>query len=181
MFKESLNKLKSEPCLRLDYKAELEDNKAAWHYFRTKYPLLFEGLRSEYFYLPKGWRNLCEAAFAFLNEQGVKLVQVKQKLGDLRLYTEDECEGECARLLNMAEALARGTCEFCSGTNNVGVFNAGYVCRVCEECRVVLCEYTIMNWVLNGKQEQMNEAQLYCVKELRKLNEELSRVANSNS
>lgn len=166
--------------MRLDYKAELEDNKAAWHYFRTKYPLLFEGMESSYFHLPKGWRKLCESVFAFLNKEGVKVVQVKQKFGELRIYTEEVCTGECDRLIKMAEALARATCEFCGSTEDVTLFEVGYVSRTCRSCKTMLCESTLMYWILNGRGRELKDSQWYCVQELRKLNE-VSRVAGQDS
>jgi hypothetical protein len=180
MFETQLKELEKQPCMRLDYKVEQEDNRAAWHYFRSKYSSLLGTIDPLSFHLPKGWRGLVEAAFSFLNENGVKVVQVKQKMGELRIYTEETCTGECARVIRVVEALAKSTCEFCSSTDRVSLFEVGYVCRTCINCKRALCEYTIMNWVLNGESEELNIAQLYCVKELRGLNE-ISRVAGQDS
>lgn len=61
----------------------------------------------------------------------VKCVQMKEKLGGLRFYTEghdDRVEG----MINMAEHLANNTCESCSTEEDLGY--QGWIKVKCRKC-----------------------------------------------
>lgn len=183
MFEKELNRVKNVTCLRLDYDKELRDYNDSWNYFRIKYPLCLGSIERINFSLPKGWRSLCEGAFSFLEDlKDVKVIQVKQKLGRLCIYTARNFFEEVSTIVNVAEGLARTTCEFCGSTDKVSLFEGSYIARSCISCTTVFCEYTIMNWVLNGETNEMNKRQLFCVEKLRKIhNENISRTSDEHN
>lgn len=89
-----------------------------------------------------GWYDILEHFFKMLEVQKleVKMTQIKEKYGDLRIYT-DGCkttlEGNMVdQLINEAERASRNTCEICG--NQGSIINRGgwYRCR-CLHCNMM--------------------------------------------
>lgn len=176
MLKDYLESLKNKPVLRLDMKKSMEESLRLFESYKQEFPnLMSDVIDYTYVYVPKGWTTIVELLFEELNEiEGVKLFQVKQKFGSLRVYVsitcplvQQEMENYVNMLIEEAVEEASKTCEFCHSCNEVTLFERGYVCRVCSSCLTMLCEYTLLSWLLNGQSETLNERQLYCLKRLR--------------
>lgn len=78
--------------------------------------------------------------FKFIENKplSIQVLQVKEKYGGLRFYfnssggrsgEQDEIEG----MVNLAESMSYGTCEFCGTTKNVGQ-TQGWITTCCEKC-----------------------------------------------
>lgn len=197
MSKEHLNNLKQKPCLRLNYEAIKKSRDRLFEHYRNLYPHLFEGLTRPMFELPTGWVRAVGETFQKLEDLGVKLLQVKQKFGDLRIYfrepteppphvSESWCDyinAKAREAVAEAEYRASGMCEFCGSENTVSLWEVGYVARVCVECKEALAEYHILSWVYEDKRGLdspgiMNALQ-YSKKVLREIEEGL--VSNRKS
>ena len=61
-------------------------------------------------------------------------VQVKEKFGGLRFYTEGASTGQHA-VISFAESLSYHICENCGSTKNVGHTTMGWIQTLCEECK----------------------------------------------
>ena len=59
-------------------------------------------------------------------------VQVKEKFGGLRFYTESEAEAQSA-VISFVETLSEHTCEKCGSTKNIGK-TQGWITTLCKEC-----------------------------------------------
>lgn len=88
--------------------------------FKVAFPKLYDHAQLFDFSLPAGWRGLLWQLSQELQPLGVKVVQVKQKFEQLRVYIEragaapNSREQERAHeLIAMAEQLATQTCQYC--------------------------------------------------------------------
>lgn len=89
---------------------------------------------------PAGWEDIVyEACVRFSDlDQPVDVVQVKQKFGSLRLYT-NQYTPEIERIVKDAEEQCRHTCERCgSKDGSVERFSgtAGWILNLCKPCQV---------------------------------------------
>jgi len=64
----------------------------------------------------------------------VEAVQVKEKFGGLRFYTNGECE-RIDGMIWLAEYMSNYICESCGTTKNVTQNNKGWILTLCDECR----------------------------------------------
>ena len=172
MLQKYLDSIKDAPVLRVDFMGRMEDNKKFFSVCKKSFPTLLSELEDpSYVDVPVGWRFTVLQLLAKLEElKTVRLRQVKQKFGSLRVYVDvdNPIDSRLAdQLIGAATEEVSLVCEFCGSSNQVSLFEAGYVCNVCSPCTEILCSYTLVNWLLNGKSEQLNDAQLYCLKRLR--------------
>lgn len=134
----TLEKVKQEPCLRLDYKARNEINLINFNNFKELFPALFSEVEYVNFDLPIGWItpliHFCTRA-----QTDTRIQQVKQKLGALRIYTNDDSlESE---VIKNAVSMAHAICEFCGSNRKVEILNDGYICNTCIKCRMLILAY----------------------------------------
>ena len=63
----------------------------------------------------RGWLSLVEEVLHELDQAApdVRVTQVKEKLGSLRVYTEDKMKKEVKAILRRAEARSATICEVC--------------------------------------------------------------------
>ena len=87
-----------------------------------------------------GWYNIIDALCANIqsyidseNKQQIEAVQVKEKYGELRFYTNIHVDEYIEALINMAESMSRRTCESC-GAPGVQT-NDGWIITLCGPCR----------------------------------------------
>ena len=83
----------------------------------------------------KGWHPLVSAVEEVANKHNIKLTQVKEKFGQLRIYT-DRLVPEVNDAINAAETTSLQVCEECG---HPGVLRNGYwlktLSNACEEKR----------------------------------------------
>ena len=89
-----------------------------------------------------GWYTILETLLEnlkYMDEVELRIVQIKQKLGGLRVYvrfpenTSEEIKGQIFGLTQMSEGMSYKTCEYCGTTKNVGK-SYGYIVTCCEDC-----------------------------------------------
>lgn len=76
--------------------------------------------------------DLCEEIKKIYHE-GFRFVQIKEKFGELRMYTTYPIESICC-LLNDAKERSNKTCEYCGSTESV-TQSGGWIKTLCKECR----------------------------------------------
>lgn len=85
-----------------------------------------------------GWHKLLEPVFEYIeqynkeHEEKIEVLQVKEKFGGLRFYTNFHTE-ELRKLIEEAEDKAYKTCELCGSTENTGR-TGGWITTCCKEC-----------------------------------------------
>jgi hypothetical protein len=169
MLKKYLQMLENKPPFK---RLDLETSREFFTVSKDKYPCLFSSLDDfTDVHVPLGWRGIVSQLFHVLEryEGAVLLKRVKQKFGDLEIYvdTREAYKTQVDNLVDRAEYLATTICEFCGSEDDVTLFEIGYVSRVCSSCLAILCEYTVINWVLTGKNPVPNYYQTYCLRRLR--------------
>ncbi len=86
----------------------------------------------------KGWDGLLKPIFDYIerynneHEEKIEIIQVKEKFGGLRFYTNFTNE-ELESLIKEAESKSFMTCEICGSTNNIG-HTLGWITTCCEDC-----------------------------------------------
>jgi hypothetical protein len=105
-----------------------------------KYPSFFPP--NFYFECGDGWYDILEDFFKMLkfNKLEVKMTQIKEKFGELRIYT-DGCktplEGNMVdQLIDEAERASRNTCELCGNQGSITNRKNWYRCR-CRHCNIM--------------------------------------------
>lgn len=119
-----------------------------------KYPKIFQQYEGNpgmvnWLDLPKGWipviDKLCGCIQNYIDNstrctkdglikpQQVTCVQMKEKFGGLRFYTDDHNE-EVEGMISMAEYICDSTCQECGSENNVQK-TKGWITTLCENCR----------------------------------------------
>jgi hypothetical protein len=85
-----------------------------------------------------GWLPLLDDLFANIKgyllthpNKKFRIVQVKEKFGELRVYTRHATE-PIFQLIDAAEEIASKTCETCSGTGKMT--NHGWMRILCKSC-----------------------------------------------
>jgi len=78
-----------------------------------------------------GWRNLIEPLIEKCNEQGVNILQVKEKYGGLRFYVAG-CSDELHDAIDSAEALSYKICELCGNPGTL--MGHGWLKTRCDKC-----------------------------------------------
>ena len=104
---------------------------------RARFPQLFLGLPPYMFECGEGWKgivtDLCERLETLARPQ-LKIAQIKEKFGDLRVYVEGGDEAAHA-LIRKAEACSSTICEWCGAAN---VLNLFWLPNVCQKCSTAL-------------------------------------------
>jgi hypothetical protein len=88
--------------------------------------------------------NLCGCIQSYIDNNAkynpeifqVEAVQVKEKFGGLRFYTNGECK-EIHGMIWLAEQLSCYICENCGSTENVTQNNKGWIRSLCSKCRKI--------------------------------------------
>ena len=85
-----------------------------------------------------GWYGILEDLITKIKnmdaDKAVKVIQIKEKFGSLRVYVEagwDELYG----LIDAAEAKSYKTCEHCGSTDGVTQNKTGWVQTLCSKCK----------------------------------------------
>lgn len=89
----------------------------------------------------KGWYDLLKPIFKYVEnynkdkpqEEHIEFLQIKEKFGGLRVYTDFLTE-ELSRLIDTAEEESFSVCENCGSKNNVGSRLSGWISTMCLEC-----------------------------------------------
>lgn len=106
----------------------------------TKYPSFF--YPKFYFECGVGWYDILEDFFKMLTNQKlkVKMSQIKEKYGALRIYIEGTTNTAeyniLKELVNETELKSIETCEFCGKKGKIRNDNGWYRCR-CKHCAIV--------------------------------------------
>lgn len=137
-----------------------------------KYPKIFEQYEGNpgmvnWYGVPQGWlsiidllcgsiQNYIDGSSVWSKEQEkfvsppqVTCVQMKEKYGGLRFYTNghnDIVEG----MIQMAEYLCDNTCQDCGSTEDVGT-TKGWVSTLCRTCVIGHGDRPMNNWTPNKK------------------------------
>ncbi len=79
-----------------------------------------------------GWADLVKAAYQACEDGGIKLSQVKEKFGGLRIYVVGGAPDYIYTLLDELESKSMKTCEACgdSGSPNI----SGWIKTLCKDC-----------------------------------------------
>lgn len=86
-----------------------------------------------------------EAKVKEMKEEGAEeirlplVLQVKEKLGGLRIYMDKSCETINA-LIDSAQRKAARTCEICGNPGSRGESETGWLMILCDECAIKHCE-----------------------------------------
>ena len=123
-----------------DFEIKSKTNNAIREFFFQRYPTLFEGIDPFNFDLPVGWMylvyNLCE----HIKDFPLKIKQVKQKMGSLRVYVDTEkltpeLQAEVWAFCTDAEKESHHICEMCGTQGNVVKTDSHFIQSLCENCR----------------------------------------------
>lgn len=88
-----------------------------------------------------GWKELYTPIFEYIekynaskkeDEEEMRILQVKEKFGSLRVYVNFYTE-ELRKLIEEAEEKSYTTCEFCGTTENIG-HTVGWITTCCRDC-----------------------------------------------
>ncbi len=96
-------------------------------------------LESVYFEIGEGWYDIILPVVEYLDQynknssEPIKLIQVKEKFGTLRIYANKSDE-ELNRLINIAENLSSKTCESCGKDGRIR--SGGWIRTLCDEHHV---------------------------------------------
>lgn len=102
------------------------------------YPELFKELKFG-FECGDGWTNILEALceciinINYENKPQMTFVQIKEKFGLLRIYTNNTDEFMDG-MIAMAESMSSKICEYCGSTKDISS-EGGYIQTLCKECR----------------------------------------------
>ena len=105
-----------------------------------KYPSFFPP--SFNFECGDGWYNILDRFFKMLALQHfeVKMTQIKEKYGDLRIYAgygNNDIENQLiSNLIHEAEQASRTTCEICGNKGSITKTAGWYRCR-CRHCKIM--------------------------------------------
>lgn len=107
----------------------------------TKFPKLFtDKTRVEF---PEGWYDLVSSACTDVKKYNVRIDQIKQKFGQLRVYVNHEDllkkpEDTQANIWAMCQTYSEKSetiCEVCSNVGELCTKDSGYRRTLCVECR----------------------------------------------
>ena len=76
----------------------------------------------------------------FLVNTPNKFLQIKEKFGELRLYTS----GNHSKVISALESISYQTCENCGSMSQIG-HTSGWIFTLCKEC-VTNSDKTLSNW-----------------------------------
>ena len=107
------------------------DKMEATEYIEMKYSSMFD--MCEDFSIGSGWVILVDACCAELEDHKVKVLQMKEKFGQLRIYlrAEDHEKDDVNNLVNRYEHLSGCYCDVCGGRGKL-VNKEGTMMTRCE-------------------------------------------------
>lgn len=110
----------------------------SWKRFEEKYPELMQNVYCG-FYLPEGWESIVTEAFDKINDYPIRIAQVKEKFGGLRIYYDTESEDAesnkyVSDVIREAEAKSYKTCLTCGKPGKVDN-SKHWIVTLCEEHR----------------------------------------------
>jgi hypothetical protein len=83
-----------------------------------------------------GWKPLINLVVLAAKDEGVKIAQIKEKFGELRIYVGSNASQRLLNLINEAENLSSTICEYCGKPGHLRT-NRSWLKTLCEECNVV--------------------------------------------
>ena len=105
---------------------------------KARFPPLFRSLHPYGFAVGDGWRVIVTRLCEQLDELGLpqlRITQIKEKFGDLRVYAKGGDE-RTAALIEEAEILAGTVCEWCGAPG--AKLGGGRLLTLCPACLVEL-------------------------------------------
>lgn len=79
-----------------------------------------------------GWHALVDEAFDLVEAQGVDVIQVKEKFGQLRIYTGSADADFYSKIWEIEERSAT-ICEFCGAPSHIRS-RGGWLKSICDPC-----------------------------------------------
>ena len=111
-----------------------------YEYFKKLYPDLLGDKDIIELDWGTGWKDILDILFAKLSGRGIKITQVKEKFGGLRVYydpwgvkTEEDAD-LVDTFIQQAEEESLRTCQFCGSKNNVST-KGSWLLTLCDSCR----------------------------------------------
>lgn len=101
---------------------------------KARFPRLFCDPHRYDFRCGEGWKAIVMGLLERLDAlplRTLKVVQIKQKFGGLRVYMEGGDE-EVSRLIGEAESACRTVCEWCGSAGSIT--NEGWMLTLCQAC-----------------------------------------------
>lgn len=98
------------------------------------------------------WHNSC-------NEEQVVIDQIKEKWGDLVIYTHGTCEG-LSEMKEKVKELASHTCEVCGSKDNVGTKYGSWIVTMCRKCTQDMANNTKRE--LKWRPNKSKEVEIIC-------------------
>lgn len=139
----------------------------------SKYPKIFQDYEGNpgkvnWSGIPKGWINIIDTLCGTIQNhidnkrfynpetkswervEQVRCVQMKQKFGKLRFYT-DSGNNQIEGMIEVAEYMSGITCEDCGTTKNVGK-TSGWISTLCQSCAIANGDRAMNSWKPNSEQ-----------------------------
>lgn len=108
----------------------------------------------------KGWEGLIKPIFDYIEqynsnkpkEEQIEVIQVKEKFGGLRFYTNFKTD-ELKELIRNAESESYKTCEKCGSKDNIGYTVNGWIKTYCLNCVKSIAKEnnSTIKWKQNNK------------------------------
>jgi len=80
----------------------------------------------------KGWDTIIDPLIEKCNQEGVEILQIKEKFGGLRVYTTNGCSEELMDMIIAAEKASYSTCEMCGQPGSRK--SDGWIKTACDLC-----------------------------------------------
>ena len=106
--------------------------------FKEKYPdLILDENDNQFisFGCGMGWGDIIDTMLKRLQPHGVKIIQLKEKFGYLRVYLNKDNK-ETDEIVRIAELDSSKTCEYCGSTEGVST-EGSWLKTLCRHCRQV--------------------------------------------
>lgn len=126
----------------------------------------------------KGWHKLIEPLISYINEynknkskeEQIQILQIKEKFGQLRFYTNFETE-ELHKMISDAENKSYDVCETCGAEKYVGSTTQGWITTICIDClinRLKKSKYIVMEKWYNHEDKELYEVSLDNIEDILK-------------
>lgn len=111
--------------------------------FGEKYPNLLPGPKQQYLFIQAGWEDILHELFAKLSVyDNVIICQVKEKFGQLRIYTNEpkELQDTVRALIQEAEEKSSKVCQYCGQPGTIIGCDDGWLRALCSTHENILKE-----------------------------------------
>lgn len=126
----------------------------------------------------KGWHKLIEPLILYINEynknkskeEQIQILQIKEKFGELRFYTNFGTE-ELHKMIEEAEEKSYNVCETCGAEKYVGSTTQGWITTICIDClinRLKESKYIVMEKWYNHEDKELYEVSLDNIEDILK-------------